>query len=104
MSIASEINRIREEVSTQSNIIEQIETALRSKCAGAMLPELSNEGTADDLFEGKELIDAEGRVVTGTNPYAKVATDTTVNEQASLIDQITGILRSKGYITNGGSN
>ena len=33
---------------------------------GAMLPTLTNPGGADDLVEGKELIDQDGNVVTGT--------------------------------------
>jgi hypothetical protein len=43
------------------------------------LPELTNEGVADDLVLGKELIDSNGRVVTGTNPYEKTSTDEAVN-------------------------
>lgn len=33
---------------------------------GVALPELTNAGVASDLIEGKELIDADGNVVTGT--------------------------------------
>ena len=33
------------------------------------LPTLTNPGSADDLVEGLELIDADGNVVTGTIPY-----------------------------------
>lgn len=35
---------------------------------GVQLPELENPGSASDLAEGMELIDAEGNVVTGTVP------------------------------------
>jgi hypothetical protein len=35
---------------------------------GIELPTLTNEGVAGDLLQGKELIDADGRVVTGTMP------------------------------------
>lgn len=34
----------------------------------AALPELTNEGTAADLLSGKQLIDSDGEVVTGTIP------------------------------------
>lgn len=34
--------------------------------AGKLLPELTNPGTSADLMEGKELIDSDGNVVTGT--------------------------------------
>ena len=42
--------------------------ALPEASDGVELPELSNEGTAADLLSGKELIDGEGNVVTGTIP------------------------------------
>lgn len=35
---------------------------------GKKLPELSNPATAADLLEGKQLIDADGNIVTGTIP------------------------------------
>lgn len=45
---------------------------------GADLPELTNEGTSADLLLGKELIDSNGNVVTGTIP-TKTQSDLTVN-------------------------
>ena len=42
--------------------------------AGTDLPELTNEGTAADLLSGKQLINSEGEVVTGT-----IATKTSSN-------------------------
>lgn len=45
---------------------------------GVELPELSNEGSAADLLSGKQLIDGEGNVVTGT-----IATKTSSNLTAS---------------------
>lgn len=39
---------------------------VQSGGGGVNLPELTNEGQASDLMEGKELIDGEGNVVTGT--------------------------------------
>ena len=95
MSIASEINRIRTEVNAQESLISQIKTALDGKGSGAKLPSLTNEGAAGDLVIGKELIDSRGNIVTGTNPYAKAETDTTVNEQANLIRQISTTLAHK---------
>ena len=87
------------------------------EAGGVELPELSNEGVADDLVSGKELIDSSGNVITGTMPnngaisstmdginiksvtvpagYTSGGTvslddtiDNEVNEQADIIDQI----------------
>lgn len=63
------------------------------------LPELTNEGVADDLVLGKELIDSNGRVVTGTNPYEKASTDEAVNLQADLLSQ--AVLGLEGKIGHG---
>lgn len=37
---------------------------------GVELPELTNPGTDADLLAGKELIDADGNIVTGTATYS----------------------------------
>lgn len=72
--------------------------------AGTALPTLSNEGVADDLVTGKELINSSGNIITGTNPYEKVATDTEVAMQADLIAQITSALEGKAGNPNGNGN
>ena len=57
------------EISDQQDLIQQIQEALVGKSAGAggvTLPTLSNPGAAEDLRLGKELIDANGAIVTGT--------------------------------------
>ena len=62
------IGRTNNEISTQSDIIQQIKTALEDKAAGGggvELPTLENEGSAEDLAQGKQLIGADGSVVTG---------------------------------------
>lgn len=51
--------------------------------------------TADGLVAGQIAHDAAGNAVAGTNPYAKAATDTTVNTQADLIEQIQAALQGK---------
>lgn len=43
---------------------------------GAVLPTLTNPGTAGDLAEGKQLIGASGNVVTGTNTFRDIKTIT----------------------------
>ena len=62
------IGRTNNEISTQSDIIQQIKTALEDKAAGGgvELPTLDNEGSAEDLVEGMQLIDQNGNPVTGT--------------------------------------
>lgn len=43
---------------------------------GVELPELMNEGLASDLLSGKELIDDEGNVITGSMPNNGAITST----------------------------
>lgn len=62
---------------------------------GGGLPGLRNPAAAEQIVEGYEAIDGDGAVVTGTNPYEKAATDTTVSEQAGLIEQIQAALEGK---------
>ena len=57
---------------------------------GVELPELSNEGTSTDLLSGKELIDSEGNVVTGT-----FTIDSELTTQDNLIAQIQTALENK---------
>lgn len=71
--------------------IEGIET-------GIELPTLSNEGSASDLLSGKQLIDQEGNVVTGTIP-TKGATTYTPKTSDQTIDSgtyLTGTQTIKG--------
>lgn len=64
--------------------------------AGTDLPELTNEAVASELISGKELIDAEGNIITGTMPNNGAI--------AQTMDGITtkSITIPSGY-TSGGS-
>lgn len=57
---------------------------------GVELPELTNEGNAANLFSGKQLIDGDGNVVTGT-----FTIDSELETQDDLISQIQTVLSNK---------
>ena len=78
-------------VSELSDAIERIPT-------GTQLPTLTNPGTSVDLVSGKELIDQNGSVITGTNPYEKSSTDTAITNEATLISQIQTALNNKASV------
>lgn len=69
---------IDSELSTQDNLITQIQTALQNKASGVALPTLSNPASASDMLSGKEAINANGEKITGT-----IATKTSSNLTAS---------------------
>lgn len=58
--------------------------ALPEASTGVELPTLTNEGTATDLLSGKQLIDQEGNIVTGTIPIL-TEDDITVIENVIMI-------------------
>jgi hypothetical protein len=57
--------------------------------AGGELPKLTNPGTADTLLLNKQLIDGEGKVVTGTFTIASE-----LSTQNDLIVQIQNVVNS----------
>lgn len=57
---------------------------------GVDLPELSNPGTAEDLMAGKELLDGEGKIVTGS-----FSLEPELSTQDALIEQIKTALQNK---------
>lgn len=58
---------IDSELTTQDDLISQIQTALEGKASGVTLPTLTNPGTAENLEEGYELIDGTGNIIVGTH-------------------------------------
>lgn len=64
---------------------------------GVELPDLTNEGTAADLLIGKELIDGEGNVVTGTFTIDEElsAQATLLSNQGMTIARLADILNTK---------
>jgi len=78
--------------------LQEVLEALANKAAGGGgvdLPTLTNEGSAQDLMSGKELIDSKGSKVTGT-----FTIDSELSTQDSLIAQIQAALEGKA---SGGS-
>ena len=66
-AINENVSKTSSEVSEQASLIAEIKTALEGKAGGGtVLPTLTNAGTASDLVQGKQLIDASGNVVTGS--------------------------------------
>jgi hypothetical protein len=69
----TELVKIANAIRTKTGSTEKISLAdmpiiIREIEGGIELPELSNEGSASDLLSGKELIDADGNIVTGNMP------------------------------------
>lgn len=52
---------------------------------GIELPDLTNPGTAADLVEGKQLIDGDGNVITGTIPMVEQVTITPSKEEQTAV-------------------
>lgn len=69
---------------------------------GAVLPELTNPASAEQIVEGYDAINGAGAVVSGANPYEKAATDAEVDTQAGLIRQIKTVLNGKAAGDGGG--
>lgn len=67
-----------------------IQIAYIPRSGGPELPELENPGAAEDLMDGKQLIDGAGRIVEGT-----FTLDAEVAEQDSLIEQIQTAIQNK---------
>lgn len=68
---------------------------------GVELPDLTNEGTEADLLIGKELIDGDGNVVTGTFTIdEELATqETLLLDQDAKLSELAEILSSKASVT-----
>lgn len=84
---------------TNSYYVSDLGAAVESIPQGAQLPELSNPGSSEDLVTGKEMINQEGNIVTGTNPYEKGATDTAIANETVLISQIQTALNNKASVS-----
>lgn len=88
---------------TNTSSLQAILEALQNKAAGGgnsepNLPILTNEGSASDMLFGKQLIDSDGNIVTGT-----FSLDKELNTQDGLIAQIQAAIDSLPEVGNGSS-
>ena len=95
LQVNSNLGEISDEVSSQTDLIAQINAALEGKGAGSgsggtILPKLTDEGAASELFLGKQLISSTGQPVTGT-----FTIEDELSEQNDLISQISQLVASK---------
>lgn len=86
-----------------TTLIEQILNMANSLPEAGDLPALTNEGTAEDLALGKELIGSDGNKIVGTNPYSKEETEVVADTQAVQIAEIAAALDGKA-VSGGGSS
>lgn len=76
------------QLQTHNSDLQMVLQTLQTKASGIKLPDLTNPATESEVIVGYEVINEQGVKITGTNPYEKDATDSTVAEQAGLIAQI----------------
>ena len=81
---------IKNNIISLQNLLNIINTL--PDAGGVELPTLINEGTSSELFNGKELIDQNGNVITGT-----FSIDNELSVQDNLITQIQNILANKTF-------
>ncbi len=81
---------IKNNTTSLQELLEAVNNLPNAGSGGVDLPELTNEGSANDLMLGKELIDANGNVVSGS-----FTIDNELTAQDSLIAQIATALEGK---------
>lgn len=118
------MSTIKENISNLQNLLNAVNALPNAGSSGVELPTLTNKGSTTDLLSGKQLIDQDGKIITGTMPnngtiastidgidiksvtipegYTSGGTvslddtiDNEVDTQANLIAQIASILENK---------
>lgn len=69
---------------------------------GTSLPILSNPGASSDLRNGKQLIDSNGQIITGSMPNPSIATPSISVSSAGLITATS--TQEEGYVNAGSKN
>ena len=79
-------------IKNNTNLLQEILETVNSlpEAGGVKLPTLENEGSASELFLGKELIDDEGNIIEGT-----FTIDNELNTQEILLTQLRNALQDK---------
>lgn len=67
---------LKQNTTTIQNLLNKINSLPEAGSGSIELPELTNEGSASDLLSGKQLIDQDGKVVTGNMPNNGAMTST----------------------------
>lgn len=83
------------------NLINTANSLPDAGSGGVELPELTNEGTAADLRSGKQLINDEGNIITGSMPTITQATPTISVKSDTGLVTATHTQSSSGYMVNG---
>lgn len=83
------------------NLINTANSLPDAGSGGVELPELTNEGTAADLMSGKQLINDEGNVITGSMPTITQATPTISVKSDTGLVTATHTQSSSGYMVDG---
>lgn len=92
------MSNILNNTSSLEDILNTINNLPEAGSGGTILPELSNEGSSADLLSGKQLINSDGEVVTGTIPIkdATTYTPTTSNQTIAAGTYCSGVQTIKG--------
>lgn len=80
------MSKIEQNTTNLQAILAAVNALPEAGSGGAELPELTNEGTSEDLLFGKQLIDGDGNIVTGTIPSQDGKTVTPTTSEQTVVE------------------